>query len=117
MSNLTTTAWASNGRDVEKIEGPLDPKQLKDYADDSGEEALNHSRGIMTMSHSRPYKGFKNLRLQRYWFDVPGTTMHINTWEGICTDLGVDPDEEGNYPEYLSISAIVYAEGSRNDEY
>ena len=25
-----TTAWAANGRDVEKIEGPLDPKQLKD---------------------------------------------------------------------------------------
>jgi hypothetical protein len=29
-SNFVTTAWASNGRDVEKIEGPLDPRQLKD---------------------------------------------------------------------------------------
>jgi len=29
-SNFVTTAWAANGRDVEKIEGPLDPKQLKD---------------------------------------------------------------------------------------
>ena len=67
------------------------------------------------MSHSRPYKGFKNLRLQRYWFDVPGTTMHINTWEGICTDLGVDPNEEGDYPEYLLIHTAVIHEGPRND--
>jgi len=29
-SNFVTTAWASNGRDVEKIEGPVDPKQLKE---------------------------------------------------------------------------------------
>jgi hypothetical protein len=26
-----TTAWAANGRDVEKIEGPVDPRQLKDF--------------------------------------------------------------------------------------
>jgi hypothetical protein len=30
MSSFTTTACAANGRDVEKIEGPIDPKQLKD---------------------------------------------------------------------------------------
>jgi len=95
-SNLVTTAWAANGRDVVKIEGPIDPKQLKDV-------------------EMKPYRGFSKLRLERYWFNVPGTTMHINTWENICADLGVDPDDEGNYPEYLSISAIVYAEGSRND--
>ena len=63
----------------------------------------------------KPYKGFKNLRLEKYWFNVPGTTMHINTWEGICTDLGVDPNEEGDYPEYLSISAAVVVEGPRNE--
>ena len=97
-SNLVTTAWSSNGRDVVKIEGPLDPKQLKDL-------------------EMKPYRGFSKLRLERYWFSVPGTTMHINTWENICADLGVDPDDEGNYPEYLAISAIVYAEGSRNDEF
>tara|TARA_R110002020_G_scaffold414614_1_gene624096 strand:- start:380 stop:652 length:273 start_codon:yes stop_codon:yes gene_type:complete len=30
MTNLKTTAWASNGRDVVEIEGFLDPKQLED---------------------------------------------------------------------------------------
>ena len=96
MSNLTTTAWASNGRDVVKIEGPLDPKQLKDV-------------------EMKPYRGFKNVRLEKHWFNVPGTTMHINTWENICTDFGRDPDEEGNYPEYLLISGTVVAEGPRNE--
>jgi len=95
-SNLVTTAWAANGRDVVKIEGPIDPKQLKDV-------------------EMKPYRGFSKLRLERYWFNVPGTTMHINTWENICADLGVDPDEEGIYPEYLLTHTAVIHEGPRNE--
>ena len=42
MSNLTTTAWSSNGRDVVKIEGPLDPRQLKDAEFEFGKIKLSH---------------------------------------------------------------------------
>ena len=42
MSSFTTTAWASNGRDVEKIEGPIDPKQLKDVKFEFGKIKLSN---------------------------------------------------------------------------
>ena len=42
MSSFTTTAWGVNGRDVVKIEGPLDPKQLKDVEFEFGKIKLSH---------------------------------------------------------------------------